>query len=104
MTDYAESLSSSGTGELGDNDSSLSPSEVQFDNCHPEEGKALTQAVDTAIPAEDPPSSSENEEDPSSKAVVMAPRAYQLEMFSESVRRNIIVVVRKLHWALTRLF
>ncbi|CAI4217314.1 unnamed protein product [Parascedosporium putredinis] len=85
---------SNGGANLGDNGSptSLSTSSEQTGDSPLEEAKTLLRvdgepaAVDALSPE------LELEEDLSSKATIMAPRAYQLEMFSESMKRNVIVV------------
>lgn len=92
MADYTDSSSSSGASELSDNDTSPRLSAFQAD-ISLEEGEIVVEAAEKEIEANELLPEFGKKEDSPSKVVVMAPRAYQLEMFAESMRRNIIVVV-----------
>lgn len=92
MADYTDSTSSSDASELSDNDTSPRLTAVQAD-ISLEEGEIIVEAAEKDTEANELLPEPGKKEDSPSKAVIMAPRAYQLEMFAESMRRNIIVVV-----------
>lgn len=92
---------SNGGANLGDNGSptSLSTSSEQTGDSPLEEANTLLRVDEEPAAVDALSPEVKLEEDLPSKAAIMAPRAYQLEMFSESMKRNIIVVVRKLSCA-----